>query len=196
MTRTTSTDEYQRTWYKQNPPLPRAKWSQRNNNNYEQTAILVSLDYFNKNQKLFLKNFYLKSKRSVEKPKNEGPAAYVFPGDDPRPGNQAALLRILQGQACEIHRATAPFTVMVKRISTGRGGSRGGQSTLSEPRVVATPNPSGTPSDTTPRATTTPSPTTTETAAARTAMEPRTFPAGTYILRMDQPYSRIADALL
>ena len=27
-------------------------------------------------------------------------------------------------------------------------------------------------------------------------MEPRTFPAGTYILRMDQPYSRIADALL
>jgi len=26
--------------------------------------------------------------------------------------------------------------------------------------------------------------------------EPRTFPSGTYILRMDQPYSRIADALL
>jgi len=59
--------------------LPRAKWSQRNNNNYEQTALLVSLDYFNKNQKLFLKNFYLKSKRSIEKPKVEGPAAYVFP---------------------------------------------------------------------------------------------------------------------
>jgi hypothetical protein len=26
--------------------------------------------------------------------------------------------------------------------------------------------------------------------------EPRTFPAGTYVLRMDQPYSRIADTLL
>src|SRR5207237_9243140 len=26
--------------------------------------------------------------------------------------------------------------------------------------------------------------------------EPRTFPAGSYVLRMDQPYSRIADALL
>src|SRR5206468_6658752 len=26
--------------------------------------------------------------------------------------------------------------------------------------------------------------------------EPRTFPAGSYIIRMDQPYSRIADALL
>jgi len=196
LTRTLSPAEYERTWYKQNPPLPRAKWSQRNNNNYEQTALLVSLDYFNKNQKLFLKNFYLKSKRSIEKPKVEGPAAYVFPGDDSRTGNQATLLRVLQAQGCEISRATAPFTVMVKRPSSGRGGSRGGQSTLSEPRVVATPNPAGTPSDTTPRATTTPLPTTTETAAARTAMEPRTFPAGTYILRMDQPYSRIADALL
>ncbi|HSQ23547.1 MAG TPA: M14 family zinc carboxypeptidase, partial [Pyrinomonadaceae bacterium] len=61
LTRTLSPDEYQRTWYKQNPPLPRAKWSQRNNNNYEQTALLISLDYFNKNSKLFLKNFYLKS---------------------------------------------------------------------------------------------------------------------------------------
>ena len=166
LTRTTSPDEYQRTWYKQNPPLPLARWSQRNNNNYEQTAILISLDYFNKNQKLFLKNFYLKSKRSVEKPKAEGPAAYVFPGDDPRPGNQAALLRILQGQACEIHRATAPFTVTMKKRPAPRGA--GGA------RPNASPSP-------TPRAPET---------------EPRTFPAGSYIVRMDQPYSRIADALL
>ena len=36
--RTLSPDEYSRTWYKQNPPLPKAKWSQRNNNNYEQTG--------------------------------------------------------------------------------------------------------------------------------------------------------------
>ena len=166
LTRTLSPAEYERTWYKQNPPLPRAKWSQRNNNNYEQTALLVTLDYFNKNQKLFLKNFYLKSKRSIEKPKVEGPAAYVFPGDDPRTGNQATLLRVLQAQGCEISRATAPFTVNVKKKSTGRG-PRGGSATPSA-------SPAAKPDDT----------------------EPRTFPAGTYILRMDQPYSRIADALL
>ena len=169
LTRTTSPDEYQRTWYKQNPPLPKAKWSQRNNNNYEQTAILVSLDYFNKNQKMFLKNFYLKSKRSVEKPKTEGPAAYVFPGDDPRPGNQAALLRILQGQACEIHRATAPFTVTMKKRPAPRTGPARGANA----NAAASPSP-----------------------ARATDTEPRTFPAGSYIVRMDQPYSRIADALL
>src|SRR6185503_11040825 len=118
------------------------------------------------NQKLFLKNFYLKSKRSVEKPKTEGPAAYVFPSDDPRPGNQAALLRVLQGQACEIHRATAPFTVTMKKrpaSRTGRGSANASPS----------PSPSRTPET-----------------------EQRTFPAGSYLVRMDQPYSRIADALL
>src|SRR2546421_4526814 len=112
--RTLSPDEYSRTWYRQNPPLPRARWSQRNNNNYEVTALLISLNYFSNNSKLFLKNFTLRSKRSIEKPKAEGPAAYVLTADDPRPGAQAELLRVLQLQGCEISRATAPFTVAVK----------------------------------------------------------------------------------
>src|SRR6266576_2488303 len=109
--RTLSPDEYSRTWYRQNPPLPKTLWSQRNNNNYEETALLISLHYFSNNSKLFLKNFYLKSKRSIVKPKNEGPAAYVLPGDELRAGNQAELLRTLQAQGVEISRATAPFTV-------------------------------------------------------------------------------------
>src|SRR5437588_778004 len=181
LVRTLSPDEYQRTWYKQNPPLPRAKWSQRNNNNYEETALLVSLDYFNKNSKLFLKNFYLKSKRSIEKPKNEGPAAYVFPADDPRTGNQATLLRVLQAQGCEIYRATAPFTVSVKKKSGGRGAVA-----RSEPPAVAGgPNPAATPSDAIPRASTSPSPAVSPLAVARsTETESRTFPAGSYIVRM------------
>ena len=109
--RTLSPSEYSRTWYRQNPPLPRAKWSQRNNNNYQQTGLLVSLGHFATNGKYFLRNFYTKSKNSILKPKTAGPAAYVFPGDDPRPGGQAELLRLLQMQGCEVHRATAEFTV-------------------------------------------------------------------------------------
>src|SRR5919197_2035629 len=122
--RTLSPSEYSRTWYRQNPPLPRARWSQRNNNNYEQTGLLTSLQYFAGNGKLFLKNFYLKSKRSIEKPKNEGPAAYVFPADDPRPGAQAELLRVLQLQGCEVSRAPAPFSVTVKSKRRAGGESR------------------------------------------------------------------------
>lgn len=158
--RTLSPSDYQRTWYKQNPPLPKAKWSQRNNNNYQQTALLTSLQYFSNNSKLFLKNFYLKGKRSIDKPKNEGPAAYVFPADDARTGNQAELLRTLQAQGVEVSKASAPFTVAVRR------------------KPGAAPRPSASPS------------------GAPSKTEDRTFPAGSYIVRMDQPYSRIADALL
>ncbi|HEY8188521.1 MAG TPA: M14 family zinc carboxypeptidase, partial [Pyrinomonadaceae bacterium] len=171
--RTLSPSEYQRTWYRQNPPLPKARWSQRNNNNYEQTGLLTSLYFFSNNTKLFLKNFYLKSKRSVLKPRNEGPAAYVLPGDDPRPGNQAELLRTLQAQGVEIHRATAPFTVTIKARK-------------------ASPSPSPSP---TPGAS--PSPQLmAKVGTTRDESATRTFPAGSYIVRMDQPYSRIADALL
>ncbi len=106
-------NDYARTWYKQNPPLPKALWSQRNNNNYQQTGLLTSLHYFAANKQLFLRNFYTKSKRSILKARTEGPAAYVFPADDPRPGAQADLLRTLQKQGVEISRATASFTVMV-----------------------------------------------------------------------------------
>ncbi|HEY7234114.1 MAG TPA: M14 family zinc carboxypeptidase [Gemmatimonadaceae bacterium] len=167
--RTLSPSETERTWYRQNPPLAHVRWSLRNNNNYEQTGILVSLSYFANNRRTFLENFYEKSKRSILKPKTEGPAAYVFPGDDPRRGAQADLLRVLQKQAVEISRATQPFsvTVTVRQPAAGRGG-RGGRGASGD---SATPAPA----------------TTTET---------RQFPAGSYIIRMDQPYSRIADALL
>jgi hypothetical protein len=172
--RTLSPGEYERTWYRQNPPLPKARWSQRNNNNYQQTALLTSLHYFGNNSKLFLKNFYIKSKRSIDKPKNEGPAAYVFPGDELRAGNQAELLRTLQAQGVEISRATAAFTVPVKARRRAEGSA-----------PPATPSPAASPS-----ASPSASP------GRRRDLEDRTFPAGSYIVRMDQPYSRIADALL
>jgi hypothetical protein len=173
-------NEYARTWFKQNPPLPKAKWSQRNNNNYEQTGVLTGLAYFAANNKLFLRNFYQKSKRSITKPKTEGPAAYVFTADDPRPGAQADLLRMLQDQGCEISQATEAFTVMMpgKKPRGGRGG-RGGAGTNGDSTdgAGATDGPAAKP-------------------AEKPKPEPKTFPAGTYVLRMDQPYSRIADTLL
>ena len=152
VTRYLDPSEYSRTWYRQNPPLPKVLWSQRDNNNYEQNGLLTALHYFAANSKLFLNDFYLKSKRSLEKPANGGPAAYVLPADDPRAGAQAALLTVLQRQHCEIQRTTAAFTVDLTPPPGPRDGA---------PKSVS-----------------------------------KSFPAGSYIVRMDQPYSRIADALL
>ena len=84
--RTLSPNETSRTWYRQNPPLPFVKWSLRNNNNYEQTGLIVSLNHIANNRLYFLRNFYEKSKRSILKAKTEGPAAYVLPATDGRLG--------------------------------------------------------------------------------------------------------------
>ena len=133
--RTLSASETARTWFRQNPPLGRVLWSLRNNNNYEQTGLIVSLNYFANNRVYFLRNFYDKSKRSILKPQNEGPAAYVLPADDPRPGAQAELLRVLQTHAVEISRATSAFSVTLpaRPAAGARGGRGGGRGTGAAP---------------------------------------------------------------
>jgi hypothetical protein len=163
--RTLDPEDYARTWYRQNPPLPKTLWSQRDNNNYEQTGILTSLHFFNENKRLFLKNFYLKSKRSVLKPAAEGPAAYVLPADDPRLSVQAELLRVLRKQAVEISRAKAAFTVSLPVKKEPKSKKKQDSKEISEKQAAP-------------------------------ALTTRDFPAGSYIIRMDQPYARIADALL
>ena len=163
--RTLEPEEYARTWYKQNPPLPKTLWSQRNNNNYEQTGVLTSLHYFSQNKKLFLKNFYLKAKRSVQKPGAEGPAAYALPADDPKSQLQAELLQTLQKQHVEISRATAAFSVTLPAKKAKKSGKRDAKKIKDQDEEETGPTT-------------------------------KQFPAGSYIVRMDQPYSRIADALL
>lgn len=187
-------NETSRTWYRQNPPITgRFKWSLRNNNNYEITGLLVSLNYTANTRVQLLRNFYEKSKRSILKAKTEGPAAYVLPASDTRLGTQAELLRVLQKQKVEISRATAEFsvTVPVRRAAAASGG-RGGRGAAAGAAVGAAAGAAagagagagaGGASGDSARP---PAPKT----------ETRTFPAGSYIVRMDQPYSRIADALL
>ena len=126
-----------RAWFRPNPPLRSTLWSMRNNVNLQESGVLVGMNHVATLKDKFLENFYLKSKRSIAKARAEGPAAYVFPGDDPRPGQAARLLRMLQAQGVEIHRADKAF------------------------KVKDTP-----------------------------------YPAGSYVVRMDQPYSRMADMML
>lgn len=126
-----------RDWFRPNPPMPRVKWSMRNNVNLQQSALLLAMSYVADNKDLFLNNFYLKSKRSVAKGRTEGPAAYVLPGDDSRPAAAAELVNLLKMQGCEVQRLTAET-----QVKEGK------------------------------------------------------FPAGSYVVRMDQPYSRMADMLL
>ena len=136
-TRVITTRSTNRTWYRPNPPLPQVTWSIRNNVNLQQSALLIAFNYVATHKEKFMENFYMKSQRSIAKATTEGPAAYVFPGEDPRPGQQAKLLNLLQAQGAEVHRAQADFLV---------GDDE--------------------------------------------------YEVGTYVVRMDQPYSRMVDMLL
>jgi hypothetical protein len=156
--RVLSPDQYSRTWYRPNPPYPTVTWSQRNNNNYEETALLSTLSYFAHNANVFLTNFYLKSKRSITKPGDAGPAAYVFVQNDRYSNRQLELLKVMALQHVEIHRLTQETTVALPALTRPK----------SPDEKSATP----------------PAPTA------------QTLPAGSFVIRMDQPYSRAADGLL
>src|SRR5579875_1621495 len=153
-------EEYSRTWYRQNPSLPQVLWSQRDNNNYEQTALLTTLSYFANHGEHFLENFYNKSKRSVLKPTLEGPAAYVFPASPEELNRQLQLIEVLKRQHLEIQRLTADETIAVPAAKGADTADSSGKSNAPK---------------------------------APTSVH---LPAGSFVVRMDQPYSRVADALL
>jgi hypothetical protein len=133
----TVTQQSQRDWYRPNPPLPRVKWSLRNNVNLQQSAILLAMNFVGNNKERFLQNFYLKSKRAVAKASNEGPSAYVVPANQSRLVEAADMVNLLRMMGIEVHTATREIAVKDQK-----------------------------------------------------------YPAGSYVIRMDQPYSRMADMLM
>ncbi|MBM3748349.1 MAG: hypothetical protein FJW34_21405, partial [Acidobacteria bacterium] len=143
--RTVQASQTTRTWYRPNPPLPKVKWSIRNNINLQQSGVLFGMQHMAANKQLYLENFYLKSKRSVAKASQEGPAAWVIPSDNPRPVECAEVVNLLQLHGIEVHKLDGPAEITTK---------------------------------------------------AGQEEKKLTFPAASYLVRMDQPYSRMADMLL
>ncbi len=129
--------EAQRDWFRPNPPQPRVKWSLRNNVNLQQSAILLAMNFVANNKDRFLQNFYIKSKRSIAKATNEGPAAYVIPANQSRPVEAADMVNLLRLMGVEVSKADKEITIKDEK-----------------------------------------------------------YPAGSYVVRMDQPYSRMADMLM
>lgn len=171
--RTLRPPDTSREWYRPNPPLPKVKWSARDNINMQESAILFGMNNLATNGQKFLNNFYLKSKRAVAKARTEGPAAWVFPADDPRTAEQASLLSLLQLQGVEVHRLEKELRIPATKSP---------QESASEKEKDQEKSPEK--SDT----------------AAKSKDEKKpveaVIPAGSYVVRMDQPYSRLADMAL
>ena len=116
-----------REWFRPNPPLPSIKWGPRNNTNIQQSAVLIALDHVAKNRELYLENYWLKNKRSIEEGKT-GPAnAWVIPAAQYRKGEAVDAVNELRRQGLEIHRATAAFKAGAVSVAAGDYVIRGDQ---------------------------------------------------------------------
>jgi hypothetical protein len=167
--RTLRPPDTSREWFRPNPPLPKVKWSARDNINMQESAILLGMNNVATNGQTFLNNFYLKSKRAVAKARTEGPAAWVFPADDPRPAEQAGLLGLFELQGIEVHRTEKE--IRLPASTSGRDSDSPKEKSAEKFSADARSKEEKKPAET-------------------------VIPAGSYVVRMDQPYSRLADMVL
>lgn len=172
-----------RTWFRPNPPLPKVLWSLRDNTNLEESGVLLSLDYTAQHGQELLKDFYEKSKRSVAKATTEGPAAWAIVNDGRRPALAAQLANLLQRQGVEVQKLEEDFevkdTVAAGKPADGKADAKAEEQDGDKSKKERSRKSK-------------------EEAVAEMPAETKgtKLPLGSYIIRMDQPYSRMADMLL
>jgi len=156
-----------RAWFRPNPPLPTVKWSLRNNVNYQQSGVLLALADVASRRNHFLEQYWTLGKRSVAKARTEGPAAYVFDAGQKRQGQLRDLMVLLREHGIEMQIAERPFTI--KPGWPPAAPKQAGNDGKGEGKGEKK-NPQ--------------------------VSEAVAFAAGSFVVRMDQPLSRLADTLL
>jgi hypothetical protein len=160
-----------RAWYRQNPPLPVVRWSIRNNVNYQQSALLFALNDMAQSPRRFLERFWMMGKRATSKATTEGPAAWVLDGSQKRQGQLHDLLDLLREQGIEIQQSDEAFTIATNWPPPKPEKKKDSDKDADKEKGKDDKD------------------------KAKKA-EPVTFAKGSYLIRMDQPYSRLADTLL
>ena len=108
-----------REWYRPNPPLPSIKWGPRNNTNIQESALLLAINKVGKDRELYLENYWMKAKRSIDKGK-EGPVyAWHVPATQRRKADAADMLNDLRRQGLEVHAANAAFKAGDLEVAAG-----------------------------------------------------------------------------
>jgi hypothetical protein len=116
-----------REWFRPNPPLPSIAWGPRNNTNIQESAILIALNHVAKNRDVYLENYWLKNKRSVEKGRNGPTFAWVIPAAQHRKADAADAVNELRRQGLEIQRAASDFKAGDVQVTAGDYIVRGDQ---------------------------------------------------------------------
>jgi len=107
-------------WFRPNPPLNGVRWCIRNNINYQQSALLIALNYMARNGHRYLDQFYRKGVRAIERGHaKDGPNAFQIPASQARPVEAANLVNLLRFHGIEVRRADKPFKAGDADIASG-----------------------------------------------------------------------------
>ncbi|PYP36289.1 MAG: hypothetical protein DMD48_13010 [Gemmatimonadetes bacterium] len=107
-------------WFRPNPPLNGVRWCIRNNINYQQSALLIALNYMARNGRRYLDQFYCKGVRAVERGRaKDGPNAYHIPAGQARAVEAANLVNLLRFHGIEVRRADRPFKAAGMDVAAG-----------------------------------------------------------------------------
>jgi hypothetical protein len=175
-------------WDRPNPPVNGVKWCIRSNINYQQSGVLVALNYVAKNHDTFMENFSLKATRMVERGKTSAPYAFVIPHDQKRAAEAGDLINYFRMIGSEVQVATADFTAKTMPAVIERGLVGGGAGPAAAgAAAAATPAAPRSDSATAPAAKR-------DSTAARASIA--TVHAGDWIVRMDQPYTALVRTVL
>jgi len=184
--RTVPADSTSRTWFRPNPPLPKIRWSIRDNINLQESALLFALEYTSHNGQQFLQRFYEKSQRSVAKATTEGPAAWAILNDGRRPMLAAQLASLFQNLGAEVHHLDQEFTAAPEAKRERKAEGQSDAANADKKPAEAGGASEGKPADGKGG----------DAKGEKKEAQPVRITAGSYILRMDQPYSRMVDMLL
>ena len=106
-------------WYRPNPALPSVKWGPRANTDIQESAILIALNKVATEKSLYLENYWLKNKRSVEKGKAGPTYAWAIPAAQLHRVNTAEMVNDLRRQGVEIQIAGKDGTFGGVKVAVG-----------------------------------------------------------------------------
>jgi hypothetical protein len=108
-----------REWFRPNPPLASIKWGPRNNTNIQESALLFALHQVAESRELYLENYWMKNKRSVEKGRTGPTYAWVIPAGQRRRADTVDFVNSLRRQGLEIHTAGSSFKAGSVDVAAG-----------------------------------------------------------------------------
>ncbi len=107
-------------WFRPNPPINGVRWCIRNNINYQESGLLIALNYMARNGHRYLDQFYRKGVRAVERGRaKDGPNAFWIPANQARPVEAASLVNLLRFHGVEVQRADRPFKAGAADVAAG-----------------------------------------------------------------------------